>query len=169
MPATAQQRESSKYLPCLLTRLTDARPFTAEDGDFYSSCFSLQQLKQDILVNLNLLLNARTAPAETAYLLKRFPQVARSGFHFGIDSITGLSLGSLRPARLAEIVRRALIIFEPRLEPESIEVKPALMQGEDKTAVHLAISSRLAVKPMTQDVFFRLRVDMETGEASLND
>lgn len=167
--AAAQQRESNRYLPCLLTRLTDAHPFSAEDDDFYTSCFSLQQLKQDILVNLNLLLNARTATAETAYLQKRFPQAAVSGYHFGIDSVTGVSRGSLRPAILAERVKQALATFEPRLESDSIRVVPDMDRQDDKTAVHLDISSRLAMHPLTQDVYFRLRLDMETGEASLSD
>lgn len=167
--ASAQQRESNRYLPCLLTRLTDAHPFSAEDGDFYTSCFSLAQLRQDILVNLNLLLNARTSPAESAYLRKKFPQVAVSGYHFGIDSITGVSRGSLRPAVLAEQVKQALIAFEPRLSRDSISVVPDMERRDDKTAVHLDISSRLAMHPLSQDVYFRLRLDMETGEASLSD
>lgn len=169
MPAAANQRESSRYLPCLLTRLTDEHPFSSADGDFYASCFSPAQLKQDILMNLNMLLNARTNPRESAYLRQHFPEVADSDYLFGIDSITGVSRTSLQPARLADIVRRALVIFEPRLKDDSIHVTPDMERRADKTVVHLDITSRLAVPPLTQDVYFRLRVDMETGEVGLSE
>lgn len=169
MPAFAKQRESARYLPCLLTRLTDAHPFSAEDGDFYAACFSPEQLKQDILMNLDMLLNARTNPAETEHLRQRFPEVAYSAYHFGIDSITGVSRSSLHPTQLAEIVRRALVTFEPRLQADSVSVVPDMARRADKTVVHLDITSRLAVHPLTQDVYFRLRVDMETGEIGLSE
>lgn len=168
MVSLSVQRDSSRYLPCLLTRLTDEHPFSGNDEDFYTTSFSLEQLKQDILMNLNLVLNARTAPAESAYLKEHFPEALASGYHFGIDSCTGVAVSSLRPAFLAELVRKALVVFEPRLEADSIEVHPDFSRGEDRTAVHLSISSRLAVKPLTQDIFFRLRVDMETGETQMS-
>ena len=64
-----------------------------------------------------------------------------------------------------ENVRRAIAEFEPRLVPDSIQVRAEHSHtAADRTAIHLNISSRLAVHPMTEDIYFRMRVDMETGE-----
>lgn len=162
--STSNSLNNSKFMPCLLTRLTDEHPFSGVDTD-YSLSFTLAQLKQDILTNLNMLLNSQTAPAETRYLRGNYPGVARSCYHFGIDSCTGLSTSSDRPRIIAENVRRAIAEFEPRLVPDSIQVRAEHSHSAaDRTAIHLNISSRLAVHPMTEDIYFRMRVDMETGE-----
>lgn len=169
MPATdTAQRNSSKYLPCLLTRLTDEHPFSTSDTE-YGASFLPEQLKKDILTNLTMLLNSHTAPAETRRLRALYPLVAASGYHFGIDSSTGLTASAERPEIIAASVRRALREFEPRLAPESIQVSvdTDIAAAHDRTSVHLTISSRLAVKPLTEDMVFRLRVDVETGEMSL--
>lgn len=159
-------KNSSKYLPCLLTRLTDEHPFTATDSS-YGTEFSLEQLKHDILVNLSMLLNSHTAPSTTQRLQRHFPNIAVSAYHFGIDSYAGISGTSHQPGIIAENVRQAIIHFEPRLDPESIRVQIIDNSNHDRTALHLSISSRLAVQPLSEDMYFRLRVDVETGESTL--
>lgn len=159
---------SSKYLPCLLTRLTDEHPFSTED-EGYGASFSVEQLRHDILLNLTMLLNSHTASAETRRLRAQFPHAASSGYHFGIDSCTGLTASTERPEIIAAAVQRALREFEPRLVPESIRVAiDSTRKSQDHTSVHLTISSRTAVQPLTEDVFFRLRVDVETGALTLS-
>lgn len=165
---STQEKSSSKYLPCLLTRLTDEHPFSSQD-DAYGTEFSLEQLKSDILRNLSSLLNSHTAPSTTRSLTQQFPQVATSCYHFGIDSYAGITGNSEQPRIIAENVRQAIINFEPRLDPASILVRAdASRSSRDRTALHLTISSRLAVHPLSEDMYFRLRVDVETGEATLN-
>ena len=168
MTAESLQKKSSKYLPCLLTRLTDEHPFSKDDAG-YDSAYAPEQLEHDILVNLVMLLNSHTAPGESIYLRQHYPEVAASGFQYGIDSCTGYVVSGQRPTLIAQTVRRAIEIFEPRLEPGRTQVKVITeLSLHDKTAVHLEISSRLAVKPLTQDLYFRLRVDVETGKTTLN-
>lgn len=167
MVTATAQKNSSKYLPCLLTRLTDEHPFSKED-EGYGASFSLEQLKHDILTNLSMLLNSHTAPTETRRLRENYPLSAASGFHFGIDSCTGLTTAAERPNLIADSVRQALIDFEPRLAPDSIQVSvDTAHKSSDRTSVHLTISSRVAVQPLTEDMIFRLKVDAETGEMSL--
>lgn len=165
---STSEKSSSKYLPCLLTRLTDEHPFSAQD-DAYGASFSQEQLKGDILRNLSMLLNSHTAPATTQRLMQQFPQVATSCYHFGIDSYAGVTGKAEQPRIIAEAVRRAIINFEPRLDPASILVQADTRRSShDRTALHLTISSRLAVHPLSEDMYFRLRVDVETGEATLH-
>ena len=70
MPVATNQPSSRKYLPCLLTRLTDEQPFSETD-EGYDHVYSPEQLKSDILLNMEMLLNSHTAPAETEYLTKK--------------------------------------------------------------------------------------------------
>ncbi len=159
---------SSKYLPCLLSRLTDDHPFSNEDAG-YSSSFSLEHLKKDVLLNLAMLLNSPLAPAETARLHRHFPEVSTSGYHYGVDSFAGLTDLASNQEHVAQSVREALIRFEPRFRPESIEITINSTSGRrDKTTLDLSISCLLDVNPLSQDVFFRLHVDVETGEITLN-
>lgn len=163
----SMQRSSSKYLPCLLTRLTDENPFDSKDSS-YGTEFSVEQLRSDILVNLSMLLNSHTAPEESKYLEKHYPLSAVSVFHYGIDSYAGRTSSFRQPHIIAEAVRRAIVRYEPRVQPASVQVladPPG--DGDDHTALHLHIACRLAVTPLSDDLYFRLRVDVETGETSI--
>ncbi len=168
MSAPDSSIASSKYLPCLLTRLTDDNPFSREDVD-YKANFSIERLKKDVLLNLSMLLNSPVAPAETLRLKNEFPNVASSGYHFGIDSYAGLTDLTANREHVAMSVRDALIRFEPRFRPESITVsiEPG-NKGRDKTSLDLSISCILDVHPLSEDIFFRLHVDVETGNITLN-
>ena len=168
MTAASSQIVSSKFLPCLLARLTDEHPFsTADEG--YGSFFSLERLKKDVMTNLSMLLNSHVAPAETVRLRRKFPLAAASGYHFGIDSYAGLFDLSENLEHMAESVRQAIILFEPRFLPSSVDVSIDTRGGKrDKTTLDLSISCVLAVHPLSEDMFFRLQVDLETGEISLN-
>ncbi len=166
--ATTSAVTSSKYLPCLLTRLTDDHPFSTEDPD-YAASFSPERLRKDVLLNLGMLLNSPLAPAETERLQRDFPEVAASGYHYGVDSFAGLTDLAANQERVAQSVRLALMRFEPRFRPESIEVSiVSSAHRRDRTTLDLAISCLLDVNPLSRDVFFRLRVDVETGEISLD-
>ncbi len=168
MPVATNQPSSRKYLPCLLTRLTDEQPFSETD-EGYDHVYSPEQLKSDILLNMEMLLNSHTAPAETEYLTKKYPEVAASGYHYGIDSCAGNVVTAERSEIIAQRVRRAIELFEPRLDAEETHVVVRDDYSKhDKTAVHLDIFSRLAVRPLDQEVFFRLRVDVETGKTTMN-
>ncbi len=168
MAAVSSQIASNRFLPCLLTRLTDEHPFSATD-EGYGASFSLDRLKGDVLANLSMLLNSHVAPSETARLRQMFPLAAASGYHFGIDSYAGLFDLSGNLERIAASVREAVIRFEPRFEPSSVEVSVDMHAGRrDRTRLDLSISCRLAVHPLSEDMFFRLHVDLETGEMSLN-
>ena len=168
MPVAINQPSSRKYLPCLLTRLTDEQPFSETD-EGYEHVYSPEQLKSDILLNMEMLLNSHTAPAETEYLTKKYPEVAASGYHYGIDSCSGNVVTAERSETIARRARRAIELFEPRLDAaETHVVVRDDYSKHDRTAVHLDIFSRLAVRPLDQEVFFRLRVDMETGKTTMN-
>ena len=88
MPVAINQPSSRKYLPCLLTRLTDEQPFSESD-EGYDQVYSPEQLKSDILLNMEMLLNSHTAPTETEYLTKKYPEVAASGRTLGNHSEKG--------------------------------------------------------------------------------
>ncbi len=168
MSATDSAIVSNKYLPCLLTRLTDDHPFSVEDTD-YKRTFSMERLKKDVLLNLSMLLNSPVARADTERLRRLYPNVASSGYHFGIDSYAGLTDLASNQEHVARSVRDALICFEPRFRPDSIEVTIEHdPHRRDKTSLDLSISCILNAHPLSEEVFFRLHVDVETGAITLN-
>ena len=164
MPTDSRIR-SNRYLPCLLTRLTDEHPFSAADTD-YTENFSLERLKRDILQNLAMLLNAHVAPTESERIRRLFPEVGASGYLFGVDSFVGRHNLTTHGDSILRHVRDAIVRFEPRVVPESVHVTLQEKQNAGRTGLDLCISCRLAVKPLTDDMLMRLQLDLETGEAT---
>ena len=164
MPTDSRIR-SNRYLPCLLTRLTDEHPFSAADTD-YTENFSLERLKRDILQNLAMLLNAHVAPTAAERIRRLFPEVGASGYLFGVDSFVGRHNLTTHVDSILRHVREAIVRFEPRVVPESVHVTLQEKQSAGRTGLDLCIICRLAVKPLTDDMLMRLQLDLETGEAT---
>lgn len=162
---TDSRISTNRYLPCLLTRLTDEHPFTTVDSD-YSESFSLDRLKRDILQNLTMLLNAHVAPTEAERIRRLFPEVGASGYLFGVDSFVGRHNLTTHVDGILRHVRDAIVRYEPRVVPESVHVTLQEKQNAGRTGLDLCISCRLAVKPLTDDMLMRLQLDLETGEAT---
>jgi type VI secretion system protein ImpF len=129
--ARLPRRAENHLLPTLIDRLRDDAPQrqTEVPGEY---TVTRAQLRDIIQRDLAYLLNA-TSPGpqiDTA----RHPHVAASTVNFGVPPLAGAFAASRQWARIEEVIRLAIVRFEPRLIPESLRITPRAQ--DDNLARH---------------------------------
>lgn len=119
------RRPNTQLLPTLFDRLRDDAPQRqTESADEYTVTRS--QMREIIQRDLTYLLNTNNREDEIDR--KRYPAAASSTLNFGVPPVAGSYLSGHKWSDIVMIVRRAILDFEPRLIPGSLEVKPLLQE-----------------------------------------
>jgi len=153
--------------PSLLDRLTDYEP-----GQRFESLerrvLSPQQLRECVRRDLAWLLNAPNFAS--VHDLSEFPEVARSVVNFGVTDFIGKVASSFDTASLAKDFRRALLDFEPRLMPGTVQVHPTTdPQNRNPNALCFSIEAELWSQPVPLRLRLRTDLNLEDGEARVSE
>lgn len=162
------------FLPCLLERWsagTDGRSphrmkSTAED------------VRRDVLRNLEWLLNTE-APRTLRDLMFNSadprveageelpPEVQCSVLCFGVPPYSGRANSNMAPKRIAEAIRQRILYFEPRIDPDHLDVHPLDDEkGHQFNTLKFSVQGLLWPKPL-QEFEVRTELDLESGQARL--
>jgi type VI secretion system protein ImpF len=147
--------------PWLLDRLQDDNPAEAEeprDGRIWP----VQKLKKSVLRDLEWLLN--TGCLSTTQDLSDYPQVKHSVFNYGIQDLTGTTISSVDSATFEDILRQAILDFEPRITPKSLRVRVTHMEPNNVT---FEIEGELWTLRIPERLYLKTRIDLETGNAEI--
>lgn len=100
--------------------------------------------------------------------LARYPQVAVSVLNYGVPDLAGQSVSEWAIEARARDIQSAINAFEPRLDPDSLTVRPRAA-GERENAVTYQIEG--AVHGSAGDAEVRLLTDVEadTGAVTVRD
>lgn len=150
--------EATSYLPCVLSRLSGL-----SDGLTVSARFD--RLQQEILHNISLLLNSRCGLSVQE--LSAFPQVQHSTMALGLHDFCGQSLSASRLQALLQEIRQQLQFFEPRLDPDSLQVK-AVQEDPLHNSTGIEIYARLLPGLLSADFSCRLLFDFEAGTGAVD-
>jgi type VI secretion system protein ImpF len=154
-------KEDAKYRPFILRRLTDTAP--QEKKESTAGLVTVKQLKEDIFANIEMLFNSRCHTVTGG--LKGYSDVEDSVLGFGIRDFCGKTGLDSYKEEMRQHILRQLQIFEPRLEPGSINV-----EFSDKEAGFLlkyGISGVIRLKEVDEEVKFLSNLDLESGTAVL--
>ncbi len=154
--------------PALLDRLTDDEPGNPHETR-EQRVMSKSKLRQAVLRDLAWLFNATRLSSEAD--LARMPHVRRSVVNFGMPPLSGRALSSLDVAGLERSIRQVIEDFEPRILPESLQVK-ALVDQEDlqhHNVIGVEIRGQLWAEPVPLELLVRTEIDLETGQVELSD
>jgi type VI secretion system protein ImpF len=163
----ADPSSKKRLRPSLLDRLTDLHPErrreTTNDAGVNDA-----QLREQVRRDLSWLFNTTQLAAGTD--LAPYPQVQSSILNYGIADLTGRSLGSIKPADLEQDVRTALLHYEPRLLPDSLQisVKPG-KKPFAAAALVVEIKAELHAEPLPLALHVRTEIDVETGRVTIGD
>lgn len=154
--------------PSLLDRLIDDDPTsTVETAEKKS--LTKQALRQAVLRDLGWLLNA------TGYFpaldQKRFPNTARSVINYGLPTLSGQFSSSVQRSGMEQALRQAILSFEPRILPRTLEVE-VVLEGyamDSHNRVGLMIKGMLWAQPVPMEFLMRSRVDLEEGRFLVDD
>ncbi len=165
----AEQFSRDRLLPALLDRLIDERPHqTTESTE--SRVLSKAGLRQSVLRDLAWLFNSQAAVTGTIDG-DVFPHALHSTINYGIAPLSGVLVSKLDLGDLEQMLRQAIIDFEPRLLPDSVSVRgivPTDPLGHHN-ALTFEITARLWAQPYPLELLLKTDLDLETGMVELKD
>ena len=100
-----------------------------------------------------------------------FPHARRSTINFGIAPLSGTLVSKLEMIDLEQMLRQAIIDFEPRILPDSLVVRgvaPVDPLGHHNS-LSFEINARLWAQPYPLELLLKTDLDLETGLVELKD
>jgi type VI secretion system protein ImpF len=163
----AEPASKNRLRPSLLDRLTDLHPErrreTTDDVTVTEA-----QLREQVRRDLGWLFNTTQLAADME--LTPYPQVQSSILNYGIVDLSGQLLSSVKPEQLEKSVRAALLRYEPRLLPESLEVAAKLGKTPlGMAALVVEVKAELYSDPLPLALHVRTEIDVETGRVTISD
>ena len=163
-----QRGPEERLQPALLDRLTDDEPGKKlESRD--ARVFSKSRLRQAVLRDLAWLFNA--TQLESVDDLTRTPLVRRSVLNFGLPALSGRAASSLDVSDLAKAIRDAILTFEPRILPSTLQIKTLVESGQldHHNVIGVQIHGELWAQPVPLEFLVRTDFDLETGKVRITD
>ncbi|KAF0811577.1 hypothetical protein IGB42_03963 [Andreprevotia sp. IGB-42] len=162
-----RQGARDRLRPSLLDRLTDSAPLQRSESDIPGT--SHGALRAAVLRDLSWLLNTTSMAADVD--LSPFAAAQRSVLNFGVLPLAGKRISELDSQELATGLRMAILQFEPRLLPDSVEVicVTALDSLALRNEMAFEIRGLLWSVPYPLEFLVRSNLDLETGQAVLSD
>jgi type VI secretion system protein ImpF len=154
--------------PALLDRLTDEEPDKTQESR-ERRVMSKARLRQAVLRDLGWLFNATSI--ERGDDFARAPFARRSVVNFGLPVLSGRLASSLSAPDLERQIREAIVQFEPRILPSSLDVRAMLHpdQLDHHNVLGVEIRGHLWAQPLPVELFVRTEIDLETGKVQIQD
>ena len=163
----AELTPKERLSPSLLDRLTDDQPERATEPR-ESRVLSPARLRECVRRDLTWLFN--TTHMQSLQNLDELPLVARSVLNYGIRDLAGRTASSLDTVELEQMIRQAILNFEPRLDRNSVMVRPVLDERQmNQNALSFDVEAELWAQPLPLRLFLRTAVDLETGSVEVTD
>lgn len=158
----AELKSQERLQPSLLDRLIDDDPTSKHETDDKRT-LTKQALRQAVLRDLSWLLNAtgHGPPMDE----KQFPNAYRSVLNFGVPTMSGQFASTMQRASMEQTLRQAIVNFEPRILPRTLEVE-VVLEGyamDSHNHVGLVIRGMLWAQPVPLEFLVRSRIDLEEG------
>jgi type VI secretion system protein ImpF len=163
-----QLTPQERLQPALLDRLTDEEPEKKEELREHR-VLSKSRLRQAVLRDLAWLFNATRL--ERGSDMVHVPYARRSVINFGLPAHAGQTASSVEIQDVEQSLKQAILDFEPRILPETLDVK-ALLQVDDldrHNVLGIQIHGQLWAQPVPLELLIRTEIDLETGKVQVAD
>jgi type VI secretion system protein ImpF len=148
--------------PSLLDRLIDEAPSDRQEADD-KKVLTKQALRQAVLRDLVWLFNSSGhAPKLDS---KRFPHAAKSVLNYGLPDLSGQYASSIEPGDLEQLIRASILLFEPRILPDTLEIQAVMEQSvlDAHNCLSLNVRGMLWAQPVPIEFLMRSQIDLEEG------
>jgi type VI secretion system protein ImpF len=163
----AELTPKERLQPSLLDRLTDDDPERATESR-EARVLSPARLREFVRRDLAWLFNATHLGALQS--LDDFPLVARSVLNYGIPDLAGRTASSVASGELEQMIRQAILDFEPRLDRNSVRVRLVVDEHQmNHNALSFDVEAELWAQPLPLHLFLRTAVDLEGGKVDVVD
>jgi type VI secretion system protein ImpF len=163
-----QLTPQERLQPALLDRLTDEEPDRSQELREHR-VMSKSRLRQAVLRDLAWLFNATRF--ERGASLAHLPYVRRSVINFGLPAHAGQTASTLEIEDVERDIKQAILDYEPRILPDSLEVKALVELGDlDRhNVIAIQIHGQLWAQPVPLELLVRTEIDLETGKVQISD
>jgi len=161
----AELSPAEKLQPSLLDRLRDDKPKEAQESRD-KRVISSKKLRSLVIRDLTWLLN--TIKLGVVQDLSATPNVEKSVLNYGVSDLSGIAVSrdNVRPIELD--VKRAIIDFEPRIDPRMLSVRVFFDTEEmGRNAMVIEIEGELWGNPIPTNLFLKTSIDLETGSVNV--
>ena len=157
----------NRLQPALLDRLTDdARGDTSEPDE--QRVMSKAQLRQAVLRDLSALFNAVQPLGAGA---DGDPMLMGSVLNYGLPPLSGQLASRLDVNVLERVIREAIVRFEPRILPDTLQVRAleATSVLDTHNVIEFEIRGHLWSQPVPLEILLRTQLDLEAGQVEVRD
>ena len=157
----------NRLQPALLDRLTDdARGDTSELDE--QRVMSKAQLRQAVLRDLSALFNAVQPLGAGA---DGDPMLMSSVLNYGLPPLSGQLASRLDVNVLERVIREAIVRFEPRILPDTLQVRAleATSVLDTHNVIEFEIRGHLWSQPVPLEILLRTQLDLEAGQVEVRD
>jgi type VI secretion system protein ImpF len=148
--------------PSLLDRLTDDEPSLKQESRDMR-VLSPARLRTSVLRDLSWLFNTTNLAA--MHDLEAYPQVAGSVLNYGLPDLAGHTISGIDGAQLEQILKQAILNFEPRLIANSIRVRLVTDRSDSNhNNMSLVVEAQLWSQPLPLRLHLRTEIDLEDGD-----
>lgn len=153
--------------PALLDRLTDDSRHQQEEADD-QRVMTKTQLRQAVLRDLGWLFNA---VQPLGPLADSYPALADSVLNFGLPALSGQLASKVEVSVLERAIRLAITRYEPRILPETLEVRAleATSVLDTHNVIEFEIRGHLWSQPVPLEILLRTQLDLEAGQVEVRD
>ncbi|HEY6924495.1 MAG TPA: type VI secretion system baseplate subunit TssE [Steroidobacteraceae bacterium] len=127
---------------------------------------SMRRLRECVLRDLGWLFNSLNL--DSFEELESVPEVASSVLNFGLPSFAGRMESSIDMKESADLMRRAVELFEPRLSAVRVKPQPSSAEGSDGT-LEFTIEAQLWAYPQPQQIEVHTKIDTLTGDIAVGE
>jgi type VI secretion system protein ImpF len=164
----AELTPQERLQPALLDRLCDEAPDKKLESR-EARLITKARLRQAVLRDLSWLFNTSRLGGEIDWSV--YPYAEHSVVNFGLPALSGETATSLDIVELEKAIRQAILDFEPRIVPSTLEVSSLVSDlGLDHhNIINVQIRGQLWAQPVPLELLLRTEMDLETGEVEIRD
>lgn len=154
--------------PALLDRLVDEEPERRQESRD-EGLIDRARLRAAVLRDLEWLLNCTRYSDEEE--LAGYEQVRHSVLNFGLPALSGETASTLDTLEVEQRIRQAILDFEPRILPASLQVQALDMAAlmDQHNIVSIQVRGQLWAKPAPLELLLQTDLDLETGTVEIRD
>jgi type VI secretion system protein ImpF len=163
-----QLTPQERLQPALLDRLTDEEPEKKQELREHR-VLSKSRLRQAVLRDLAWLFNA--TQLERSGDMAHVPYARRSVINFGLPAHSGQTASTLDIQDLERDLKQAILDYEPRILPETLEVHAIVETTtlDRHNVLGIQIQGQLWAQPVPLELLIRTEIDLETGKVQIAD
>lgn len=160
----ADKTIAERLQPSLLDRLTDLNPDSQTEGRD-DRVINIRRLRDIIRRDLSWLLNCNSL--DTVIDAEEYPHAANSVLNYGVREVAGDFSTKKRGSDIRKAIKRAIIMFEPRIKEGTLEIIAREDSTTSETVVEFDIRADMWAQPLPMELYLRSQVDLTTGELHL--